>query len=628
MATAILIGLCLTLGAGVAAQWVAWRFKLPAIVILFCLGLAFGPGLGVLHPSESLGWLFRPLVSSLVAIIVFEGGLLLDFRQLQKAGDGVKRLIFLALPLSWGLGWAAAYEVGKMDWEVAALFGAIITVTGPTVVLPLLRLNKLSTRVAAFLRWEAIINDPIGAILAAVVLQIVVAPVPIGTQGFLRLTLPDLLASSALSVAAGILPAYGVRALFVRDLMPETLKTPLLLTLALLIFALCTTFMEGAGLIGATVFGMALTNLHVPGMAQLRRVKEALVSLVVAVLFILMTADLQRDVLTRLSFSIVALMLTVLFVVRPVAILLSTIRSDLTWQERLFVAWIAPRGIVAAAVAGAAGLRIADSGYSSADVIMPAIFAIIGGTMIFHGFSLRPLARVLGLTLSNEPVLMLVGASPWVSNLAATVHRERLPVLLVDYRSTALMPAARNGVPTLRAEVLSPFGQEALEERPGDYLIAATPDAIYNGLICAHLSPDMGRQRVFQISPGVSRMDFHHGLSRDARGRLMGEPSWNYSLFETLYKKNWRFRCFAVDEALLPSIGVNTERLDLFYVKKGVSITIYSTEDGPKLKPGTGDLLFSFVPQNLSRAEEIADPPPTSEELPEERGARNERASF
>ncbi|XAO72044.1 MAG: hypothetical protein AAYR33_03775 [Acetobacteraceae bacterium] len=240
---------------------------------------------------------------------------------------------------------------------------------------------------------------------------------------------------------------------------------------------------------------------------------------------------------------------------------------------------------------------------------------------------LRSLARVLGLILSNEPVLMLVGASPWMSNLAATVHREKLPVLLVDYRSTALMPAARNGVPTLRAEVLSPFGQEALEERPGDYLIAATPDAIYNGLICAHLAPDMGRQRVFQISPGVSRMDFHHGLSRDARGRLMGEPSWNYSLFEMLYKKSWRFRCFIVDEALLPSIGVNTAQLDLFYVKKGVSITIYSTEDGPKLKPGTGDLLFSFVPQSPPATQEIAGLSSASEETPEERGAPDEDTS-
>ena len=229
----------LTLGAGITAQWVAWRFHLPAIVLLFSLGLLFGPGLQILNPSASLGALFRPIISLAVAVIVFEGGLLLDFRQLREAGQGIGRLTFVALPISWVVGSLAAHLIGNLEWGVAALFGAIITVTGPTVVLPLLRYNKLQPRVAAYLRWEAIINDPIGAILAAVVLQVAATRVPIGTEIFLTTVLPDLLASAAESLAIGIVPAYLVRYLFVRDMMPETLKTPLLLTLALMIFSVC-----------------------------------------------------------------------------------------------------------------------------------------------------------------------------------------------------------------------------------------------------------------------------------------------------------------------------------------------------------------------------------------------------
>ncbi|WP_029604895.1 cation:proton antiporter [Kozakia baliensis] len=596
MATAMLIGILSTFGAGIAAQWVAWRFRLPAIVLLFTLGLILGPGLNVLHPSTSLGWIFRPVVSLLVAIIVFEGGLLLDFRQLREAGEGITRLTMVTLPICWVLGWLAARYVGHMEWGVAALFGAIITVTGPTVVLPLLRHNKLQPRVAAYLRWEAIINDPIGAILAAVVLQVVGMHVPINTGIFLSTTLPDLLASTAESLAAGIIPAYLVRYLFTRDLMPESLKTPLLLSMALSIFSLCNVSMEGAGLIGATVFGMAVTNLHIPGLSELRRIKESLVVLMVSTLFILLTADLNRQVLEHLSFPIFFLTLVVMFVVRPLGVFISTLGTSLTWQERVFVGWIAPRGIIAAAVAGAAGYRLADAGYRSADLIMPAVFAVIAATMIVHGFSLRPLARRLHLTLSNEPTLAIVGSCPWSIALGECLHREGVPLLLIDNRSSALMPAARRSLPILRAELLSQYGQEALEERPADYLIATTADGIYNGMVCAHMAPHMGRQRVFQISPGVARLDFYHGLSRDARGKVLGEPAWNYTLFDTLFDKGWRFVASIADENAAQHFGSVPNRLDLLSIKRGVSISIRSAEDESPSMPSPGDLLVSMLP--------------------------------
>lgn len=595
MAFDILIGILSTLGAGIAAQWVAWRFRLPAIVLLFALGLILGPGLNILHPSASLGWLFRPVVSLVVAIVVFEGGLLLDFRQLREAGEGVVRLTLLALPINWALGTLAAHYVAHLEWGVAALFGAIITVTGPTVVLPLLRHNKLKPRVAAFLRWEAIINDPIGAILAAVVLQFVTVRAAEGPGTLVTEILPDMVSSTVVSVAAGILPAYCVNQLFRRDLMPESLKTPLLLTLALVIFSLCNLTMEGAGLVGATVFGMALTNLHVPGLSELRRMKESLVVLFVSVLFILLTADLHRGVLARLSFPILGLTVLVLCVVRPLAIFFSTLGTKLSWQERVFVGWIAPRGIVAAAVAGAAGLRLADAGFASSDLIMPAVFCVIAVTMIVHGFSLRPLARRLGLTLSNEPALAIVGANPWSVELAACLHREGVPVLLVDNRSSALMAAARRGLPLLRAELLSQYGEEALEERPVDYLIAATPDGIYNGLVCAHMAPHFGRQRVFQISPGVARLDLYHGVSRDARGKVMGEPSWNYGLLDSLVEKGWRCVARPATESDGADFGKIANRLDLLSIRRGVAIFIRSAEDETSVTPQPGDLLVSMV---------------------------------
>lgn len=595
MTISILIGLLSSLGAGTAAQWVAWRMRVPAIVLLFALGLILGPGLHVIHPSASLGWIFRPMVSLAVAIVVFEGGLLLDFRQLREAGEGVIRLTMLALPINWVLGLLAAHYVGHLEWATAALFGAIITVTGPTVVLPLLRHNKLKPRVAAFLRWEAIVNDPVGAILAAVVLQVATRSAHEGPGTLLTEVLPDMLASSFEALVAGIVPAYLVNYLFRRDMMPETLKTPLLLSITLIIFSLCNLSMEGAGLIAATVFGMALTNLHVPGMAELRRVKEGLVVLIVSILFILLTADLQREVLAQISLAVLALTLVVLFVVRPLAIFFSTLGTDLSWRERSFVGWIAPRGIVAAAVAGESGYHMVSAGFPSAALVAPAVFAVIATTMILHGFSMRPLARRLGLTLSDQPALALVGASAWTIDLAAQLHREGVPVLLVDSRSGALMPATRSGIPVLRAELLSVFGEEALEERPADYLLALTADAIYNGMVCAHLAPHMGRQRVYQVSPGIARLDLYHGLSRDARGKLLGEPSWNYTLFDTLYGRDWRFVAYPGNEDNLADFGKRPTRLDLMVIRRGLSIMVVSAEDPDGVVPQVGDLVISLA---------------------------------
>lgn len=578
------------------AQWVAWRFRLPAIVLLFSLGLIFGPGLGILHPSETMGWMFRPLVSLLVALVVFEGGMALDFRQLREAGEGVARLTMLALPINWVLGSLAAHYVAHLEWGTSMLFGAIVVVTGPTVVLPLLRSAKLQPRVAAFLRWEAIVNDPLGAILAAVVLQLMMLHVDVHADVFFTHTLPDLLGAIAVSLSAGILPAYLIRYLFTRDLMPEILKTPMLISMALVIFSLCNLEMGGAGLMAVTIFGMALANLQIPGVTELRRMKESLVVLVVSVLFIMLTADLHRDVLARLSIPIFALTVVVLFVVRPLGIFLSTLGTSMPWKEKLFVGWIAPRGIVAAAVAGEAGISLKEAGYQSADLIMPAVFAVIAVTMILHGFSLGPIARLLKLTLSNDPAIAILGASPWSINFASCLRRARVPVLLVDNRSSALMPATRQDIPVLRAELLSQHGQESFEERPADYLIATTGDGIYNGMVCGHLAPTMGRQRVYQISPGVARLDFYHGLSRDARGKVLGEPAWNYTLFDTLFEQGWRFVAVEATEESAPTFGTDENRLDILVVRRDGNILIRSAEDNDKAVPQPGDYMVSMVP--------------------------------
>ena len=593
MQEGVAIGVLCVLGGGVAAQWIAWRLRLPAIVLLFALGLLLGPVFGIIHPSATFGRFLSPAIGLAVAIIVFEGGLALDFREWRAAGEGVLRLTAIALPINWGLGTLAAHYVGQLGWGPAFLFGAITVVTGPTVVLPLLRHTRLQRRTAAFLRWEAILNDPVGAILATLVLQVLLMRTGDRTGAVLTGILPHMLFSMAVAIAAGILPALAVRAAFLRDQMPEILKTPVLLALALLVYSGCNIVMEGAGLMASTVFGMALTNLKVPGIADLRRFKESLVVLMVSALFVILTADLDRAVLARLSWPIVGLTLCLLFVVRPLAIFVSTARSSLTGAERLLAAWIAPRGIVAAAVAGVAGLRLQQAGYPTAELVMPAVFATIAATMVLHGFSLRPLARRLKLTLSNTPGIAVVGASGWSTDLVGVLNRLEVPVLLVDTFPGALAVARAGQVPVLQAELLSQHGQHGLEESPVDYLIAATPDPIYNGLICARLAPELGRERVFQISPGSGRLDLYRGLSRDARGKVLGEEGWDFELLDRLHRQGWRFEAVTAADA---AAGGPSPALPLLILRSGGSIAVHSAEDVAPVLPAEGDVVVTLRP--------------------------------
>lgn len=589
--------LCVALG-GVAAQWVAWRMRLPAIVLLFFAGLVFGPGLHILDPGRAFGFALQPMVGLAVAVIVFEGGLALEFRELRAAGEGVLRLTAIALPINWALGAVAAHLLGGLGWGPAALFGAITVVTGPTVVLPLLRHTRLQRRAAAFLKWEAIVNDPIGAILATLVLQVLVA----GQHGAgvlagtLLLRIPVVLGiATALGVGAGFLVRFG----FTRDQVPEILKTPLLLALTLSIYAVANLTLEGAGLMAATIFGVALANLRVPGLSELRRFKESLVVLLVSALFIVLTANLQQAQLAHLSWPILALTLAVLFVVRPVAILIATLRSGLTRSERLLSAWIAPRGIVAAAVAGIAGLQLQKAGYAGADLVMPAVFAIIAATMILHGFSLRPLARRLGLTLSDEPGIGLVGASPWATEMAAALTAAGVPTLLIDIYPGALDPARARGLSVLQAEILSEQGAEELQGRPVDYLIAVTPDDIYNGLVCARLAPELGRERVFQISPGETQVDLRRGLSRESRGKVLGRYDWDYAVFERLFERGWTFNVIEMteDQGALPEY-----LFCLLILHRRGGITLPSPDDPVRTEPLPGDRILAFVSAGSSAA--------------------------
>ncbi|MGU3667235.1 cation:proton antiporter [Methylobacterium sp. A49B] len=592
--------LCIV-GGGIAAQVLAARLRIPAIVLLLGFGFLVGPMLGLLHPTRDFGENLRPLIGLAVAIVVFEGGLALDFRELRASGEGVLRLTAFALPVNFFLGTFAAHLVGRMMWGPAAVFGAILVVTGPTVILPLLRHARLERRSAAFLKWEAIINDPVGAILTAVVIEILVGvPHQAGENPVVALTL-HLAEGVMVAVALGVGSAFLVAFAFRRDLVSETLKTPVLLALALIAYVVPNLFMHEAGLIGATIFGIALANRHLPGIAELRRFKEALVVLLVSSLFVVLTADLDLGVLGKLSLPILGLTAAIVFLVRPVATWMATLNSDLSRRERVFVGWIGPRGIVAAAVAGVAGPRLNEAGYPGGDLIQPTVFAVIVATVILHGFSLGPLSRRLGLSAAAESQrLAVVGACPWATAMVVALHRAGVPVILIDTYPGALHAAQEAGVPTLQAELLSRHAEEGLADHPPDHLLAATRDELYNALVCTKLAPEIGRERVYQLAPSADHL-LHEdtGVSRDARGKVLGEGKTDFDTLAGYHDAGWQFEVVPAQSAL------RSDAIRLLIIKPDGAVEFISI-DHEEAAIEAGDRLLAYARRNHSHHETAA----------------------
>jgi NhaP-type Na+/H+ or K+/H+ antiporter len=526
--------------AGVVAQWVAWRFHTPSILVLLVLGVILGPLTGWVRPSAVLGGVMEPAIGMAVAIIVFEGGLNLNLRELHKAGSGVTRLVFLALPLNWIFAALAGRYLGGLSWPVAVLFGSILVVTGPTVIMPLLRQAKLETRIASFLKWEAIVNDPIGATLTLLILSVLIlVRSEAHALGPLLALAARALLGAVVAGGLGVALPYGLRYAFHRDLAPEYLKTPILLAGALGVYAVGEAIQAETGLVGATLFGVVLANIDVTGLQELRRFKESLTVFLVSGLFILLTANIDPQEARRVSWPILLTTGAVLLLVRPLAIGLATIGARMTWSERILVGWIGPRGVVAAAVAGLAGDQLTHAGYADGALVLPMVFCVIAASVFFGGLSLGPLARALKLASGSPPGLLIVGASPWTISLAQALRTAGVPTLIVDAAWEALRPARREGLSTARVEILSALGEHLVDLKDLDYLYAATDDDAYNALVCTRFAPELGRERVHQPAPSEERQQLQ--TSRDWRGKYAPPPPLTYARLSELSAEGYGF---------------------------------------------------------------------------------------
>lgn len=576
---------------GVGSQWLAWKLRLPAIVLMLAAGLIVGPGLGLFVPERDIGPLVTPMISIAVAIILFEGGLTLNFRSLNDAAKGVQRLVLIGAPLGWLLSAAALHWVAGLSWASSAVFGGIMIVTGPTVIAPLLRQARLKRRPAALLQWEAIVNDPVGALAAVLALEVVLVLQTTETRGE---AIWDLSIGIGFAVLLGLASGIGMAWAFRRGKVPEYMKVPVLFVVLLVVFAVADFVLHESGLLAVTIMGLWIANADLPSFTELRRFKEHATVLLVSGVFILLAAGMSLGTLELLGWRSVLFIVVVILAVRPATVLIALAFSNIPWKERILVAFTGPRGVVLVAVAGLFGERLVAQGIGDAALIAPLAFALVAGTVVLHGFTLTPIARALGVTASETPGVLIVGGSVWSVALGEVLEKLELPVLIADPNHVHLRAARRAGLTSYFGDILSEAAGHSLDFVRYQKVIAATDNDAYNTLVCTDLAHEFGRENVFQPAP-IRQETSRHTLPATLGGRtLRGELS--YFDANQRIREGWHFRATGLTEefTLDDWLNKNPEALPVaeFDGKSAMRILDHDAQ----LKAGPGDQMIALYP--------------------------------
>lgn len=499
----------------ILCQWVAWRIKLPAILFLLLAGIVAGPITDWLKPDETFGQLLLPIISLSVAVILFEGSLTLKFKEIQGLEIVVRRLITTGVLVTWIMITVSTHLLLDFSWKLSFLFGAITVVTGPTVVVPMLRTVRPTAKVAKILRWEGIVIDPIGALLGVLVFQFIISEADGAAIGqSLLIFLKTLLLSSCIGAIAG----YGFGQLIRNHLIPEYLHNIAALALVFGVFAASNAVEHESGLLAVTVMGITLTNMKQVPTADILNFKESLSVLLISGLFILLAARINFSLFLSLGWKAAGVFLVIQFIARPVKAFLATRGTSLKIGEKILIAWIAPRGIVAAATAAVFALRLqehsnetrnllgphpgvllTDMEYLQADMLVPLTFMVIIGTVVLQSMSARYIAIKLGVSEPEAKGVLIVGANSFGRQLAVSLRECGFEVLMADTSWGHIRAARMDGLQTYFGNIVSEHADQHLELIGIGHLLALSEFPEINQLACQRYRAEFGRRAIYSI---------------------------------------------------------------------------------------------------------------------------------
>ncbi|WP_422082795.1 cation:proton antiporter [Ulvibacterium sp.] len=496
---------------GIIAQWVAWRLKLPAILPLILIGLLVGPiatlftedgskliepiwnGKNGLFPGEGLYY----FVSLAISIILFEGGLTLKRSEIRNVGPVITKLITLGSTVTFFGAGLAAHYIFDLSWQISFLFSSLIIVTGPTVITPILRNIPLKKDLSAILKWEGILIDPIGALVAVLVFEFI----SVGEgQAFTKTALVEFGKILLFGVTFGFTFAHGLAFAIKKNFIPHYLLNVVSLSVVLLVFVESDVFAHESGLLAVVVMGMVMGNMDLPNLKELLYFKESLSVLLISILFILLAANINiSDMELIYNWKTVTLFLIIVFVVRPLGVYLSTLGSNLRFTEKMFIGWVGPRGIVAAGIASLFGSKLIFRGEPGAEYITPLVFMIVLGTVLLNATTARLFAKLVGVFLLKSDGILIIGSSKFSRLIATYLQRNNRHVVLIDNNQTNIEKAKKSGLEAMVADIFSDTLTDNIELNDVGYLMALTGNSDINKYAIEKFKKQFGENGSFRL---------------------------------------------------------------------------------------------------------------------------------
>ncbi|PPK96498.1 NhaP-type Na+/H+ or K+/H+ antiporter [Nonlabens xylanidelens] len=496
---------------GILAQWMAWRLKIPAILPLIIIGLLVGPiaslytadaskiiepmwnGENGLFPGDSLFY----FVSLAISIILFEGGLTLKRDEILNTGPVIGKLISVAVIITFVGGGVAAHYIFGLTWKISLLFSALIIVTGPTVITPILRNIPLKKDVSSILKWEGILIDPIGALFAVLVFEFISA----GAGGeFTLVALEEFGKIVLFGFSFGFSFAHALAFSIKKKLIPHYLLNVFTLAAVLGVFVLSDSFAHESGLLSVVVMGMVLGNINLPNIKELLYFKESLSVLLISILFILLAANINmEDLYLIYRWETLVLFAIMAFIIRPLGVFASSINSGLKLNEKLFISWVGPRGIVAAGIASLFGSKLVSQGIPGAEYITPLVFMIVLGTVLLNATTARMFAKIVGVFLKQSNGIMIVGASKFSRVIAKYLKEHGRSVVLVDTNANNIRIAKESGLDAVTADIYSDSISDDIEFNNIGFLLALTGNSQINDYAIERFEKRFGENGAYRL---------------------------------------------------------------------------------------------------------------------------------
>ncbi|GAB1309047.1 sodium:proton antiporter [Urechidicola sp. KH5] len=496
---------------GIVAQWFAWKLKIPAILPLILIGLFVGPfstlitddgtkwiepvynGAEGLFPDERL---FH-FVSLAIGIILFEGGLTLKRDEILNVAPVILKLVTLGSLVTFIGGGVAAHYLFDLSWSISFLFSALIIVTGPTVISPILRNIPLKRDVSTVLKWEGILIDPIGALVAVLVFEFIFA----GEQhNYTQEALIDFGKIVIIGTSIGFGAAHALFNAIKWKIIPHYLLNVVTLALVLGVFVLSDLFAGESGLLAVVIMGMVLGNMKMSELKEILYFKESLSILLISMLFILLSANMNiEDLLLLKNWDSLILFFIVVLILRPLGVFLSTRGSSLKANEKLFISWVGPRGIVAAGIASLFGLKLAMNGEEGAEYITPMVFMIVLGTVLLNATTARFMAKIVGVFLKKSNGILIIGASEVSRLIAKYLIENGRRVVLIDNNADHITKAEEQGLEAIETNIYDESLTRNIELSDVGYLMALTGSSVINEYALDKFSEYYGEQGAYRL---------------------------------------------------------------------------------------------------------------------------------